>query len=47
MAVTRLEDLVDDDGNGNLRLRASGFREAEQLIASKPSEGVLRLRKKS
>jgi hypothetical protein len=40
LAVTRLEDLVDDDGNGYLRLRASGFREAEQLIVSEPNEGV-------
>lgn len=34
MAVTRLLDQVDDDGAGNLRLRASGFREAEALIDS-------------
>lgn len=34
VAVTRLSDVVDDDGNGNLRLRASGIREAERLIAS-------------
>jgi hypothetical protein len=34
MAVTRLTDLVDDDGTGKLRLRAAGFREAEVLIDS-------------
>ncbi len=34
MAVTRLMDVVDDDGNGNIRLRAAGLREAEQLIDS-------------
>jgi hypothetical protein len=32
MAVTRLADLLDDDGSGNVRLRATGVREAEQLI---------------
>lgn len=34
MAVVRLTDVVDDDGNGNLRLRSTGFREAEALLAS-------------
>lgn len=33
VAVTRLGDLVDDDGNGMLRLRGAGFREADQLIS--------------
>lgn len=33
MAVTRLMNVVDDDGAGNLVLRRSGFREAESLIA--------------
>ena len=33
MAVSRLSDVVDDDGQGNLRLRNSGFREADELIA--------------
>lgn len=32
MAVTRLEDVSDDDGTGNIRLRAAGFKEAEALI---------------
>ncbi len=32
MAVTRLTGSVDDDGNGNVCLRASGVREAEKLI---------------
>lgn len=34
MAVTRLGNVIDDDGNGNIRLRASGVREAEQLISA-------------
>jgi hypothetical protein len=34
VAVTRLSDVVDDDGAGNIRLRASGVREAERLIAA-------------
>lgn len=33
MAVQRLGNVVDDDGAGNLRLRSSGFREADQVIA--------------
>ncbi len=33
MAVSRLSDVVDDDGEGNLRLRNTGFREADELIA--------------
>jgi hypothetical protein len=32
MAVTRLSDVLDDDGDGNVRLRAAGVREAERLI---------------
>jgi hypothetical protein len=32
VAVSRLADVADDDGQGNLRLRSSGFREAEDLI---------------
>lgn len=32
--VERLHDLVDDDGDGNLRLRAIGVREAERLMDS-------------
>jgi hypothetical protein len=32
VAVSRLADVVDDDGQGQLRLRSSGFREAEELI---------------
>lgn len=32
-AVHRLGDVVDDDGAGNLRLRAAGFKEADTLIA--------------
>jgi hypothetical protein len=32
-AVSRLSDVVDDDGQGNLRLRNAGFREADELIA--------------
>jgi hypothetical protein len=33
IALTRLKALVDDDGNGNLRLLAPGRQEAEALIA--------------
>lgn len=32
-AVSRLSDVVDDDGQGNLRLRNAGFREVDELIA--------------
>jgi hypothetical protein len=32
MAVKRLGDVVDEDGDGNLMLRGKGFREAEFLI---------------
>lgn len=32
MAVQRLADVVDDDGQGNLRLRGAGLREADQVI---------------
>ena len=35
MAVSRLTDLVDDDGSGNLKLLAPGLRQAEQIIASR------------
>ncbi len=35
MGVSRLERVVDDDGDGNLRLLAPGIQEAEQLIAKK------------
>ena len=34
-AVSRLSDVVDDDGNGNLRLRASGLKEADDLIEAR------------
>jgi hypothetical protein len=34
MAITRLKNVVDDDGAGNLRLRAPGLQEAESLLAS-------------
>jgi hypothetical protein len=34
MAVKRLVDVVDEDGNGNLMLRGTGFREAELLIVA-------------
>jgi len=33
-AISRLKDLVDDDGAGNLRLRAPGLQEAELLLAA-------------
>jgi DNA replication protein DnaC len=32
MAVARLRDVVDDDGNGNVKLRMKGIREAEELL---------------
>lgn len=32
VAVSRLADVVDEDDHANLRLRSSGFREAEELI---------------
>lgn len=35
MGVSRLANFVDDDGNGNLRLRLSGVEAAEKLIAQK------------
>jgi hypothetical protein len=31
-AVFRLRSVVDDDGEGNLRLRLPGIREAEEMI---------------
>jgi hypothetical protein len=33
MAVTRAATIVDDDGNGNLKLRSTGLRQAEELIS--------------
>jgi hypothetical protein len=33
LGVSRLKLLIDDDGNKNLRLRAPGLKEAEDLIA--------------
>jgi hypothetical protein len=33
VALSRLRDVVDDDGEGNLRLLAPGVREAEELLA--------------
>ncbi len=38
LAVSRLAGYVDDDGRGNLRLRNSGVKKAEELI-SKASLG--------
>lgn len=35
VGISRLYKVVDDDGNGNLRLLISGIQEAENLIASK------------
>jgi hypothetical protein len=35
VGISRLYKVVDDDGNGNLRLLMSGVQEAEALIASK------------
>jgi hypothetical protein len=35
MGVSRLANLVDDDGDGNLRLRLSGVEAADKLIAQK------------
>jgi hypothetical protein len=35
VAVSRLYRFVDDDGNGNLKLRNTGLREAEALISKK------------
>ena len=35
VAVSRVGEIVDDDGGGNLRLLMSGIREADALIASK------------
>ena len=32
MAVTRLKSVVDDDGQGNLRLRMPGIKQAEALL---------------
>jgi hypothetical protein len=34
VAVTRMSEYVDDDGQGNLRLRNSGIQEAERLISN-------------
>lgn len=33
LAVDRLSDLVDDDGQGDIRLRNAGFKAADELIA--------------
>ena len=46
MAVHRLSDVLDDDGQGNLRLRNAGFREADELIAQ-IDRGPVRRRKSS
>ena len=35
MAVFNMKKLVDDDGNGNLRLLAPGLQRAEQLMSTK------------
>jgi hypothetical protein len=35
VAMSRLTKLVDDDGEGNLRLLLRGIQEAEELLASK------------
>jgi hypothetical protein len=35
MAISRLKSIVDDDGNGNLRLLVPGMKEAEELISLK------------
>lgn len=32
MAVARLRNVIDDDGNGSLKLRMNGIREAEALL---------------
>jgi hypothetical protein len=36
MAVRNMRNLVDDDGNGNLRLLAPGLQRAEQLMSNTP-----------
>jgi hypothetical protein len=41
MGVSRLKRLVDNDGNGNLRLLAPGIREAEDLISEKSKSRVI------
>ena len=33
VAVTRITGCIDDDGEGNVRLRNRGLKEAEELIA--------------
>lgn len=35
MGVSRLKGVVDDDGNGNLKLLMSGIEQAEKVIAAK------------
>jgi len=39
VGISRLYKVVDDDGNGSLRLLMSGVKEAEALIASKKAKG--------
>jgi len=39
VGISRLKSLVDDDGQGNLRLLIAGVREAEDLIAQKRAAG--------
>jgi hypothetical protein len=34
MGMARLSNLIDDDGNGNLKLLIPGVMEAETLMAS-------------
>lgn len=40
MAAQRLANAVDDDGAGNLRLRSSGLKEADELIARDARDGA-------
>ncbi|HSZ60830.1 MAG TPA: hypothetical protein VK828_03480 [Terriglobales bacterium] len=40
MGVSRLDKVVDDDGQGNLRLLTPGVSEAEQLLATGKSKFV-------
>jgi len=36
VAVTRISNMVDDDGDGNLRLLATGLKRAEELMKQSP-----------
>jgi len=40
MAVTRLSNVVDDDGHGNLKLRMKGIKEAEELLERARRKGT-------